>query len=241
MRKAKNVKSIFKKEHSKHKQLTRTFRLNISNSLMYCKKWARDVVREIENDRLLVIDADEVFSHDIQGDGSLFLDSCYKNPVSIKEWLPVACQSIRQQGGDLDNFNRPAMACYKSNAGEVLFPCGADDMPPGPVAFHGAIVFGSDFILSISDDPKGEDKFKFVLAHELVHVFNFMRLLVPAFRNWKRFWKICLDKGCVIDDISQHWSYSNIFIDSYGEESELLMVSEYWPKKAGKWFDAFRQ
>jgi Zn-dependent peptidase ImmA (M78 family) len=78
-------------------------------------------------------------------------------------------------------------------------PCGADDMPPGPVAFHGAIVFERDFIANIDNDPKGEDKFKFVLAHELVHVFDFMRLLVPAFRNWKRFWKICMDKGCAMD------------------------------------------
>jgi hypothetical protein len=35
--------------------------------------------------------------------------------------------------------------------------------------------------------------------------------------------------------------FSNIFTDSYGEDAELQKVSEYWPQKAEKWFNAFRQ
>jgi hypothetical protein len=37
-----------------------------------------------------------------------------------------------------------------------------------------------------------------------------------------------------------HWVCKNVFIDSYGKEEELLMVSEFWPQNAERWFDVFR-
>jgi hypothetical protein len=113
-------------------------------------------------------------------------------------------------------------------------------MPLGPAAFYGAIVFEDNFISSLTENPIAEDKFKFVFAHELAHDFNFLRILVPAFQNWKKFWKVSLDEGCAYDEISMHWVCKNVFIDSYGKEEELLMVSEFWPQNAERWFDVFR-
>jgi hypothetical protein len=113
-------------------------------------------------------------------------------------------------------------------------------MPPGPVALYGDIIFHSNFVENeLREDPKAEEKFKFVMAHELVHVFNFLRLLVPAFQNWKRFWKICLDEGDACEEIANLCMFKNVFVDSYGTENELAMVSEFWPQSAKKWFEAF--
>lgn len=236
------MKAVLKKR-SEPKKLVRTFRIEISDGLLQCKNWTRDVIEGIENDRLLLLNTDMPFSMDLEPDGSVTIDSRYQEPVSIKEWLPIACQNIRMQSGPKDDFDRPdaGPALYRSNAGEVLFPCGVNYMPPGPAAFHGEIVFASEFIWKIFDDPKGEDKFKFVVAHELVHVLNFLRILVPAFQNWERYWNVFLGEGCACDEINQQWLFSNVFVDSYGEEAELAMISEFWPKNAKRWFDAFRQ
>ena len=237
------LKSISKEESDKSKELTRTFNLQISRNLINCRKWAQEVINEIENDNLLVIRTNEPLRLELRDDGSIDVDSRFRNKVSIREWLPIACQNIRSQAGPLDDFDRVnAIACYRSNADEVLFPVGTNDMPPGPVAFNAAIIFENAFIRSlIGIDSQKENKFKFVLAHELVHVFDFMRFLVPAFRNWKRFWKICLDDGDACEQIGHLWMYKNCFVDSYGTETELAMVEQYWPKKAKKWFEAFRE
>jgi len=238
----KYMKSTLKKESHKPKELTRTFSLQISKDLIKCRKWTQEVIDEIENDRLSVISTNEPLSITPSTDGSIEIDSYFKRQVSIKEWLPIACQNIRRQQGPSDDFDRKKVfACYKSNAAEVLFPVGFNVMPPGPVAFNAAIIFESEFIWSVMESSGGENKFKFALAHELVHVFNFMRFLVPAFQNWKRFWKICLDEGDACEEIEQLWMFKNCFVDSYGNEREFAMVEQYWPKKAKKWFDAFRE
>ncbi|HOX14576.1 MAG TPA: hypothetical protein PLP18_00460 [Smithellaceae bacterium] len=236
------MRSILKKESQKPKELARTFSLKISNNLFNCKKWTQEVINEIENDRLLVLSASKPFSLDLSGDSFIQIDSCFRKPVSIKEWLPIACQNIRCQEGESDEFNRPnALACYTSNAGEVLFPVGLGTIPPGPVAFNAAIIIHTEINTMLKvEEPGGEDRFKFVLAHELVHVFDFMRILVPAFQNWKRFWKICLEEGDACEKMEQLCMYKNCFVDSYGTETELAMVEQYWPKKARKWYEAFR-
>lgn len=237
------MKSILKKESYKSKELTRTFNLQISKQLINCRKWAQEVIDEIENDSLLVVKTNEPLRLDLSDDGSINVDSHFLNKVSIREWLPIACHNIRPQAGPSDNFGRTnAVACYSSNAPAVLFPIGTNYMPPGPVAFNAEIIFKNTFIWSMIEiDSRKENEFKFVLAHELVHVFDFMRFLVPAFKNWKRFWKICLDDGDACEEIYNLWAMKSCFVDSYGTETELAMVEQYWPKKAKKWFEAFRE
>lgn len=236
------MRLCLKQQNQKPKELTRTFNLQISNNLLNCKKWIQEVIGEIENDRLSVINTSKPLSLILSDDGSIQIDSYFKKQVSIKEWLPIACQSIRRQEGESDVFDRAnAVACYKSNAKEILFPVGFSAMPPGPVAFNAAIIFQANFIDEIrGENPRAEDRFKFVLAHELVHVFDFMRILVPAFQNWRKFWKTCLDRGEVCDEMERLWMFKNCFVDSYGTETELAMVEQYWPKKARQWFGAFR-
>jgi hypothetical protein len=87
------MEPIFKEEHLKPKKLSRTFNLQISNNLLHCKKWAYEVIHGIENDRLLVICTNKPLSLDLSPDGSLQIDSHFKKPVSIKEWLACACQT----------------------------------------------------------------------------------------------------------------------------------------------------
>jgi len=36
---------------------------------------------------------------------------------------------------------------------------------------------------------ENEDCLKFLIAHELAHVFDMLRLIIPAFKNWKGFWR----------------------------------------------------
>jgi len=228
---------------NRKKTLVRKFDLQISSNLIYCRKWALEVIGGIENDRLLTLDENEEFSLRTSEDGSLQIDSCFKYPVSIKEWLPIACQSIRSQAGPQDDFDNPSgIACYKSFAGEVLFPCGGGFIPAGPVAFNGAIIFSTDFVNSVSEEgPDVEAKFKCVMAHELVHVFDIMKFLVPAFRNWENFWKVCLGDGTACDEIERLLMFNSVFIDDYGTDNESVMIAEYWPTSARKWFDAFRK
>lgn len=139
------MKSIVKNESQIPKELIRTFELKISRNLFPYRKWAKEVIDGIENDRLFVISANKRLSLDWSKDGFLNIDSYFKKQVSIKEWLPIACQYIRRQSGPLDDFEHKAIACYKSNAAEILFPIGIVSRPPGPVAFNGAIIFNDEF------------------------------------------------------------------------------------------------
>jgi hypothetical protein len=237
------MRSTNREPKFKSKQLTRTFEMKISRNLHSFRKWANQVIQGIEKDKLLTVNPDRELVLDLACDGSFEVNSCYSTPINIKEWLPIACQSIRAQAGIGDDFERETyIACYKSNAAEVLFPIGAVSMPLGPVAFSGEIIFKSEYILATDiDKARSENAFKFILAHELVHVFNMLRLLVPAFKNWKKFWNVCLAEGIACDSINQLWNYQNVFVDTYGTEIEYLMIEEYWPQQAKKWFDAFRR
>lgn len=78
-----------------------------------------------------------------------------------------------------------------------------------------------------------------MFAHELTHVFNLVKVVVPAFMDWKNFWKICLDQGFVNDLVGSDLSFCDEILDRYATDSELKSVQAYWPSKAGVWFDVF--
>ena len=91
------------------------------------------------------------------------------------------------------------------------------------------------------DDITTEHKFKCIIAHELVHVFDMMRFVVPAFMDWRSFWTHVLEEGSACDILQSRFNCISSFVDCYGEESELAMIEEDWPSQAKIWFDAFRQ
>ena len=213
--------------------------LSITEELSIAQTWVEDVIGGIEKDELLVFPADKKADlQSRQADGSILFNVGATEPVSIREWLCVGCQKLRW--GNLDEFSdrEDCGAFYKSNAPEVLWPVSGIDEPVGPVAFSAEIALNPGLTNWVSSGF--EAKFKFVVAHELVHVFDYMRLIVPAFRDWASFWEVVLLEGTLCDWVVETLHDTSRFVDSYGEENELAMVQDYWPSQADGWFKAMR-
>ena len=217
---------------------TKTRRFKLKNALsFYQKEWVVEVIESIEKDELFVYNPkdENAFCNSVDENGAELILSRAKTPISIKEWLPVGCQCIRL-AGKIDTSSESAVACYSNNGAAVLWPDDAEYEPEGPSAFLGEII-----ILESASDKYSEHKFKFIMAHELVHVFDIMQYLVPAFIDWRSFWRCVLHEGCSCDLLNSQFDNKSRFVDSYGEENELAMIQEYWPSQANVWFDAFRQ
>lgn len=221
----------------KLKSKTKTRRFTLKNELYpYAfKKWADEVIQEIERDELLVYDPKDAnaLSNAFDENGEELLLSQAKIPISIREWLCVGCQCIRfTDPAPLEN----AVACYKYNVAEVLCPVYEDYKPEGPTAFIGEILISNQ-----AREYTDEHKFKCIIAHELIHVFDMMRYIVPAFMDWRSFWKYVLGEGSRCDMLQTQFNDKGGFIDSYGEKKELAMIETHWPSQSKIWFDAFRK
>lgn len=75
-------------------------------------------------------------------------------------------------------------------------------------------------------------------AHELVHVFDVLKYLVPAFINWQTFWQNVLNTGSRCDVLVARMAVKRLFIDDYGNKNEFASIEEWWPSRARKWFGA---
>src|SRR5438309_5357792 len=107
------------------KSARRTFKLQIGVQMPH-RQWVHDVLDAIENDTVLVFDPkdDEAVFPVLDAQEDEIINARAKIPVSIREWLPVACQFIYFDGQHLkfqDN-NQEYFAVYSNNASEVLFP-----------------------------------------------------------------------------------------------------------------------
>ena len=215
-------------------RLSRKFSLEIKVSLF--TPLVRDVLNNLENDHLNVFRPDdrEAFEACLDADGVEVVNKRADLPVNIRDWLPVGCQWIGFD--DLENTRKDALACYEHNAPKILFPKG-DRTPIGPSAFVGEIRL-MDRCFPKDNDPENTDAFKFVVAHELVHVFDMMRFLVPAVMNWRRFSQIVLDFESSREDAATQFMNKAAFLDDYGNDNERAMVAEFWPSFADKWFNA---
>ena len=222
----------------------RQFKLMNRLEIPRAEKWANEVIEGIENDELLVFDPkdknalDEV--RDQEGNVK-FLDRA-RTPVSISEWLCVGCQHIRFATRRQDRKEEGLLAYYQNNGAEVLWPWGLWSRPLGPSAFIGEIVISHSIRNMVRDDKsEAENKFKFIVAHELVHVFDRMRFIVPAFMDWDNFWRCVLQGGSNCEELMVRCQYVGLFVDSYGQKNELIRIEGYWPSQAKVWFDALRQ
>ncbi len=198
-------------------------------------RWVNEVIESIEKDELLVFDAtdENALRPEFDGQGVQLLHKHATLPISIKEWLAVGCQSIGWLKAD---DNKDLLGCYKNNFYEVICCPGKCQPVEGPAAFTGEIQ-----IRSKPELIENENKFKCVVAHEFVHVFDYMRFLVPAFMNWASFWGNVLDEGCCAEDLAINSQDTTFFIDDYGCKNELSGMEVYWPSQAEKWFNALRQ
>jgi hypothetical protein len=107
--------------------------------------------------------------------------------------------------------------------------------PGGPAALECEIrlsthVFGKESVTL--------DTIKLIIAHELAHAFDLMRLSVPAVMNWNDFWNKPLARGTRCKQALltiERWSQQ---LDDYGSQSELDCLRKYWPSYAEQWLQA---
>lgn len=208
-------------------------------------RWANEVISEIENNDLLVFDPtdDGALDNIRDTDGAYLLLDRAKVPVKINEWLAVGCQCLRFFNIDIDDMDedKECIAYYIHNAAKVICPRCIDIDPQGPAAFLGEIVISNEILTSLLNNDYSEEKFKCIIAHELVHVFDYMRWLVPAFMDWPGFYEHVLNEGSRNDILARQLETLSSFIDSYGEQLELDRMKAYWPSQAEIWFNAFRK
>ena len=170
--------------------------------------------------------------------------------VSIPDWFCVACQRIRRENEEdvgREGRHETTVAWYASNAAETLLGLlrhlGTTSLtePVGPAGCTGEVVLTDHAErLLCSGAPSDRDSFRFIVAHELVHVFEAMRVIVPAFMDWDTYWEKALHEGCCTDIPREMLHIGNNVLDDYGSDNELAMIEEYWPSRARQWFEAFR-
>jgi len=217
------------------KSIRRRFALMIDVPIDY--EIVEDVLDSIENDTLCVFHPDDerAFDDEFDSKGALLLNKRATLPVSIREWLCLGCQVIKMENSE----NPKCLAFYQSNLYDAVLP--HDSSPPlGPGAFTGHIGLCNRCL------PKGNSKteleaFAFVVAHELVHVFDAMRYVVPAFMDWDQFWKKALKEGTCCDRACWRLDDKRSFLDAYASPNEMAMVAEFWPSSAKRWFNACRK
>lgn len=226
------------------KTYERIFQTNIDvDSYRDC---VQAVIDRIENDTINVYrpDDEEALCPVMDDDGATRVDARALTPVSIREWLPVVCQFIRWNGPLDEQSSRSGkrggvVAWYQSNALSVLWPPG-DAAPAGPGALIAGIVLIPERCVDYADADAPCDRLMCVVAHELVHAFNAMRWVVPAFMDWDSFYSKVLQEGALCDTLAICGGWRSLFVDDYGSDTELAEIQTYWPSQAERWFTAFR-
>jgi hypothetical protein len=211
--------------------------------------WLEPVVAEVldqmekQTVRVYRPDDEAAFCMLLEGDGASVLHERATLSVNIPEWLCVACQRIRlgyAEDSPPETVPSGAAGWYDHNARRVLFPSDCLQEPVGPAGLDAEIVLLGETLEHLARCRNGWDQVRFVVAHELVHVFEAMRFFVPAVMNWKVFWDKALHCGTLLDVVFKMLSLHHRFLDDYGSQRELAMLEEYWPSRAGRWFQALR-
>jgi hypothetical protein len=192
-----------------------------------------EVLDSIEQDTLYVFQPDDesAFACAVDEDNIEVLNKRATLPVSIREWLCVGCQLIEMKCCPHEDV----LATYNSNLFESILAY--EDTPLGPACFWGKIGLCKGRIWKDYDDVE-HDAFRFTVAHELIHVFDTLRLIVPAFMDWKTFWRKALHDGESCDLAWNMFNATAGFVDRYETELEKASVAEYWPSKVEEWFRA---
>jgi len=201
---------------------------------------ASEVVDLIETDEVLVVDPADEGAFILQP--GEFLEEKATFPIRITEWLPVACQTIRLQDEGDGPMTDGALAHYASNANKVVFGIGSLTQPPGPAAHSGEIVICRQVYTGESEVRFHEsyDAFRFVIAHELVHAFDNLRVLVSACLDWETMWHTALRGGIANEEAAQQYAWRALTLDQYDSKEELESIRLYWPSRVENWFKAFR-
>ncbi|MCP4599987.1 MAG: hypothetical protein GY847_05520 [Proteobacteria bacterium] len=223
----------------------RTFRLSFH--IPPFDDLAREVVNGIEKDVLKVVDPTQEGCIDLGAEpgGTISVDSDANLYVQLKEWLAVGCQRIRWEEGTEDLFESDQLATYRTNIPLVFGVPYGDSEPLGPSVFIGEIIISRKVHKSwfeMSHSTQTQDGLglilQYIIAHELVHVFDALKYVVPAFMDWRSFYKNVLDYGTTTEALYTRLGFKSRFIDEYGKGNEPEMIREWWPSLAEKLFEA---
>lgn len=227
----------------RHRQ--RTFRLQIH--VPPFDEYAWEVVNSIERTTIQVADPHDQngLAEKFDSGGAQLIDSDAKLTVPLADWLAVGCQKIRWEREPEEKvLPNNVFGCYFTNKDVVFGRPNDESHPSGPSVFVGDIIISRKIQRAWVKYHEPESvtdilrMFQFIIAHELVHVFNNLKYLVPAFMDWRSFWKNILTDGSSTDILHSRMSDKSLFIDSYGEKNELECVRDWWPSRAESWFQA---
>jgi hypothetical protein len=133
------------------------------------------------------------------------LESDAKLTVPLADWLAVGCQKIRWEEAGEESLLDGACGIYHSNS-HLAFGAPYDESVPfGPSVYVGEIILPLTIRSAFRSDltPKKiaalVETFQFIVAHELIHVCDILTYLVPAFMDWRAFWKNVLNEGEATD------------------------------------------
>ena len=213
------------------------------------RELVESVIDGIEQPEVLVPNPadDDAFSME-DPDGALRLWRNATNPVNVHEWLGVVCQKLKFAYEVAEKED--AVGSYCTNVVGTILPARERAVSglslPGPAGFCGEItVYRRGIELyereRATSVESAEDLVSFIIAHELTHAFDMMKLVVPAFQNWEAFWENALGMGDAHDAAVLHHRVAADFLDDYETFNELASVQQYWPTKAEKWFKALRR
>ena len=208
------------------------------------EEYAWDVVNSIEQTTIKVVDPYDrnAFDDITDATGAFLVDSDAKLTVDLEEWLAIGCQRIRWEHPAEDEVPKRAMGMFISNMHLALGGPDHDCEPLGPSIFVGEIVLRRQMQRAYlaCNTPTEQSEFvqifQFIVAHELVHVFDKLKYLVPAFLDWRAFSENILRQGSSADLVYSRLNNMTSFIDSYGEEGELESIRNWWPSRAEHWF-----
>ena len=175
---------------------------------------------------------DESICNYLEGDEEVVCEG--SRTVAVKDWLPLACQSIAR--GQVEDG---LLGHHSHNLIRALLggPHG-ERAPLGPAAMTGETVVSHGMSFT---DERATAAFCFVLAHELVHAFRYLPVIVPAYTDWRAFCR-SFEVGTSAQDIVCDWiATRNRFVDQYGDRIEKQEVAEFWPAAlVEKWWAALR-
>ena len=222
----------------------RSFSLDVS--LPPLSDYAWDVINSIEKETIEVVDPTDPAALDEVTDstGAFLLDSDAKLTVKLSDWIAVGCQKIRWEEPEENILPIGTGGVYTSNFQIAFGRPGSESPPLGPSVFIAEIVLPLDIRDTFLQCETKQDidsfvsSFQFIVAHELVHVFDKMKYLVPAFMNWRAFRTNILADGMNSDNLLFRMSAKSGFVDDYAKQNELESIRIWWPSRADEWFRA---
>jgi len=214
----------------------RVFSLDVN--LDPLNEYAWDVIRSIERPKIDVINPGDEHEWDsgMSEYGSI--------SVPLMDWLAVGCQRIRWVALDEEQLGDRVCGVYSHNAYTVFGYSDEELGRHGPAVYVGEILLPKKILNAwhyCGDSVSCTEfiqAFQLIIAHELVHVFNMIKYLVPAVKDWQTFCEGVLGDDSATESFYRGMKIENTTVDDYGQEGELESIRAWWPSRADEWWKA---